>query len=87
MSPKIANNEKIITVSKLFMEQKNSILTLAISSGERAPCMSCLFAKINNDAPDNLCKADTSQNSNLVIWVTDAHHFLCFITSFAFSLL
>ena len=30
-------------------------LTLAISSGEREPCISCLFAKINNDAPDSLC--------------------------------
>ena len=34
---------------------QSSIFTLAISSGERAPCMSCLFARISNDAPDSLC--------------------------------
>lgn len=37
---------------------KNSSLTLAISSGERAPCMSCLFAKISSDDPDSLCYED-----------------------------
>ena len=31
-------------------------LTLVISSGVRAPCISCLFAKTNKDAPDNLWK-------------------------------
>lgn len=41
---------------------KNSSLTLAISSGERAPCMSCLFAKISSDDPDSLCYEDKKQN-------------------------
>lgn len=34
----------------------NYDLTFAISDGLRAPCISCLFAKTNKDAPDNLCQ-------------------------------
>lgn len=30
--------------------------TLAISAGVRAPLISCLFANISKDAPDNLCQ-------------------------------
>lgn len=34
---------------------KHAPLTLAISCGDRAPCMSCLLARISSDAPDSLC--------------------------------
>lgn len=33
-----------------------TLLTLAISAGLRAPWISCLFANINKEAPDNLCQ-------------------------------
>lgn len=39
-----------------FKINSHKSLTLAISSGDSEPCMSCLFAKINSDAPDSRCK-------------------------------
>jgi len=42
-------------------------LTLAISSGARAPLISCLFARISKDAPDSLCHMK-NKNKNINIW-------------------
>jgi len=51
----ISVNEIFVVESDSYMITNKIKLTLAISSGVRAPFMSCLFASISKDAPDSLC--------------------------------
>lgn len=46
----VGDTNRIKLVTSLYC-----LLTLAISVGVRAPLMSCLFANMSKDAPDNLC--------------------------------
>lgn len=54
---------------------------MAISSGESAPCMSCLFAKINNDAPDSLCQRKRNCEEKIISSTekVNRHHTFSFV--------
>ena len=50
-------------INKNKKKKSNRDHTFAISSGVRAPLMSCLFARMSKDAPDSLCQIENQENT------------------------